>query len=647
MYGGSKETLGDTLPGIVSPEAMHEHIEFYYVSAHGRTNLSEYYVVPENTFVFYLGFSGFVKISGREDNPDLDRMLFPGGYESVVFEESNNSNSNENNNGVNRNAERIKEQSAYWDELYKNFITGKQRSYRLYPKASIYVPGDIVPQTILSFNSDFSDFWRKGVFTLPIRQDLLDTFTREERKETMTQFMLIDNKGDVPVEYFTKAVFKPGKEAEWQTLKVDDKAELTNEQEKPEYWFENPSAFDDFVNEYLRHDPDNLVETHAVPLDKNRTPISNVLNMIPNTKQYRFFIVTSCRTPYNVDQGDKIYFKTLADRTKYMYPNPANLPRNLKPQYRIARRASFSAKQTEEDVCSHTQEPAMNLLRVNAIVHEVLDTQIVEKYLADHEDVQLRRLVDAIRAIMDVRVIPIRHLARLLDVTTTQYTIMDVFEPELKPLQDILVRLLSALQVAFGFFIYGLHQDKSIQAENALKTAGEWLMEHSFKKQQAPLYTNSIQRNAMLANQRTFVNRNTYAQFEAANMRYRIEPSAEEIEFVSTVEQTQNAFLKRLNTLQPSAQGANTELAAIHHEYNTVVKEHIARIESIQAKYVDSYKVSAKNLVYQTKNIIKGDQQFSVKYAKAVTVIDSKHGKHGGKRTRKQKRIRRNTRKHH
>ena len=647
MNGGSLESLGDTLPGIVSPEIMHENVEFYYVSAHGKTNLSEYYVVPENTFVFYLGFSGFVKISGREDNPDLDRMLFPGGDDSVVFENSNN--------GTNRNAELIEEHAAYWEELYENFITGENRSYRLYPKASIYVPGDIVPQTTLSFNSDFSDFWRKGVFTLPIRQELLDTFTRAERYETMTQLMLIDNKGAVPVECFTNAVFKPGKDAEWQALKVDDEAELTKAQEKPDYWFENPSAFDDFVNKYLRNDSDNLVETHAVPLKENRTPISNVLNMIPSPKQYRFFIVTSCRTPYNVHQEDKIYFKSLADRAKYMYPNPANLPRNLKPQYRIARRASFSAKQKEEDVCSRTQEPAMNLLRVNAIVHEVLDTQIFEKYLADHEDVQLRRLVDAIRDIMDVRVIPIRHLAGLLDVTTTQYKIMEVLEPELKPLQDLLLKLLSALQVAFGFFIYGLHQDKG-HAENALKTAGEWLIEHSFKKQQAPLYTNSAQRNAIAANQRTFVNRNTYTQFEASNMRYRVEPSAEEIDFVTTVEDIQNALLKRLNTLQPSAQGANTELAAIHHEYNTVLKEHIVRIESLQAQYADSYKVSAKNMMYQIKNIIKGFQQFPVKYAKAVAAIDSKNGKHGGKRitarnkkhTRKQKRTTwRNTRKHH
>ena len=613
MNGGSLEHLGDTLPDIVSPEAMHENVEFYYVSAHGKTNLSEYYVVPENTFVFYLGFSGFVKISGVADNPDLDRMLFPGGY-----------------NGNPR-------VSLYWKELYQNFFTGDKETYKLYPAASIYVPGDLVPQTSLSFNSDTKDFWKKGIFTLPIREDLLETFTRANVDTIVTEFIKMDADGLIPGELFGQAIFKSGKEAEWRAKKEtinhineNDEEDLGNLSD----WFENPSAFQDFSNKHLQSDEDNLVGKYNIPLVKGRTTMSTMFSKIVSDKTYRFFIVTSCRGPYNVTKEDKIYFKSLKDRAQYMYPNPTDLPAEVKPQYRIARRASFAAKEFEED-CGLSTEPAMNLIRIQSIVKQMLEAQVFEKYLDTHkEDEQIASLLRAIQGLHYASSIHVSALARLLDVTTRKYAFVDDETVDIQQ-KEAFLELLGALQSAFGFFIYGLHQDKSINAEYALKTAGEWLLAHSFKPSQSNAY---VAPQNVVANQRAYVNQDKFKQFEAYNVRYRVNANASDVTRVGAIEVRMQTLSNRLKALKTRANNIRDDLRNIKAEYDEM-RDDITYVESLVPIYENSYRPAAEKLVDRIYTIVESYEEFPLEYQKLLA-------KKGGRRkTRKQRSTRRrNTR---
>lgn len=361
--GGSRPFIKDLVPEVTSPDTMEAKMEYFLVSGHGMTNPELFMVVPENTFVMFLGQSAFL----REiwDRPEqLSRLVSARGYIPDVKVIKRN------DDAMMKRWSSAQEQRKA--DLYKSFITGESEEFKFYKGATIYCPGDLLPDTRIDFSSGSQNVWNKGVYSLPVLNDEFANFT-EWTNPVFTLVELIQT--GVAEPSFIESRLKPGKRDEF----------LGFYRETYESWlqryplltplsefFDRPEELNRIFDEmFYKERRGNLAVKAGIPIGGDL--LSEMLGKFPSEKPYRLFIITSCRAPMNVEGRTEANFGV-----RFQGLPPTNFPLDLTAvaQRRFMRRASISSK------CAIDQgKPAMNLNALRAAFLEFVKTPEIGKVM--------------------------------------------------------------------------------------------------------------------------------------------------------------------------------------------------------------------------------------------------------------------------
>lgn len=354
MIGGSVPTLGAAqTPLITDAATLDAKMDFYWISGHGTTDLSSLMIVPENTFLFFLGASGLDRIIGLKTFPAMKQLLETFGPDTATD---------------------AQKRSAWSQKLYDEFFAGTSADFKLYPKASIYVPGDILPNTIVNFQSGFQYMWLKGLFQLPLDEGKSREFMLEDPLDLYLALVVkLHRDGVISDDVWAKSKVKTDKQAQvarWLTM--DDPAlraefgkqsfqNLVSNSSREELlnYFENPDVFPPITDPYLTADVTNLMEE-----DVMETSIEEIMKKQQSDKPYRFFIFSACRGP--TDHAAMYQEKPMLAANPALVNSPA-----FSVQRQLARRYSFSAKQQ----CDTTGQPILNLDAVRLVMHDIVALQ--------------------------------------------------------------------------------------------------------------------------------------------------------------------------------------------------------------------------------------------------------------------------------
>ncbi len=429
----------EMVPEATSPAAMEAAVDFFLVSAHGAANLQQLMIVPENTFVVFLAHSGFVRYM-RNELKKFVKLLNPMGYlpERVAMRYSDPA--------------WIEAKTKWREEYYKTFFTGESKSLKFYPGASVYGPGDILPDTQLIFRSGAQEVWIKGVYSLPIHEKEVHNFTLEKNLVYILADWVKD--GTLTPEYIHRvARILPLKLKEFYDM-VFESDEVRRRKygvaPRLEEWFENTEAITrEFFDPILFYKAEDNLATTA-PIDG--THLSRVLANIQSPKRYRFFFFTGCRAPmFGADE----------ENTNNTHPNrfrraePLNIPLNIPDGMlrRMTRRFSVSSR------CYTGRKPALNLAAVRiALVMLLADEASMKRLTAGHLFNSayvisfLKRTLFG-SAFQFVPSITASQFAMLLDHT------FEEISPEVAAEIPLYVELIKELRETFGEFIVQLRRE--------------------------------------------------------------------------------------------------------------------------------------------------------------------------------------------
>lgn len=365
QQGGSRPFIKDLVPGIISPDTMDAQMEFLLVSGHGATDPKRLMVIPENTFVMFLGQSAFMR-EIWDKAEQFSRLVSARGYIPEVQAIKTN------------DAATMKRWAAAQEQrkgdLYKSFITGESEEFKFYRGATIYCPGDILPETRISFHSGVQNVWNKGVYSLPVSNNEYTNFT-EWTNPIFTLVELIQNKVAEPA--LIEARLKPEKRDEFRGFLNETYESWLKRYPKTTYlseFFDKPEEFEDIFDEIFYTEREgNLAVAAKIPIGGE--PLSELLGKFPGGKKpYRVFIVTSCRGPLHVaGQADVEFGHELQGL------GAANFPPQLSAvaQRKFMRRASISSK------CATDQgKPAMNLMGLRNSFYRLVTTPDIGKYIS-------------------------------------------------------------------------------------------------------------------------------------------------------------------------------------------------------------------------------------------------------------------------
>jgi hypothetical protein len=363
QHGGSMKKIQSLTPTITSPETMVENCQFQLVSGHGMTIMDTLMIVPKDTFVLFLSGSGY----DMNPLPSFNSLLLTNSYPSI---------------------------DAYYKNVFDNFFSPgvPERSLFPYPSSQIYTPGDILHDTFLQMyssqrgNGQFINYY--GYLTLPITETK-PTYNSANKSFAYSYYYaripyvlyLIKEytNGNIPQTIFAEAKLKPERKKEWDRLATfDDYYELSHEflKNTPDEWrlsdwFNNPRVImESFINIREASHPNNKY-MYETPTEKTTLSqlLSNYTNeAIGSSKQYRFVVVMACRGP-NVDI-DSIHSVSRANQLKFANLEPSALT-DATPSQRLARRASFSAKQLSDTCPVGAQASSMNLASVKKAMEDI------------------------------------------------------------------------------------------------------------------------------------------------------------------------------------------------------------------------------------------------------------------------------------
>ncbi len=348
----------DAVPGITSPETMIDSVDFFLVSSHGGTNLKRLMIVPENTFLVFLGQSGFIR-NILDDTKRYIQLMNPIGYlpPGIALRRTD---------PVYKNAEKE------WSKaLYENYFEGTSKSLQFYPNAMIYGPGDILPDTELEFASGVEqEIWHKGVYSLPIAPAEVRNFTLERP----ILYLLADlyREGRI-TPYFINEMskLKAAKRGDFYAMVfLDDAARRAAYGSEPRVkdYFDDTTHIEAFIDVELFYRVEGNLASGA-PL--NGAYLSDTLYETKSAKPYRFFFFTGCR---GLQYGDE--FKNV---NAYRGAEPRNITANVQGAAlrRTMRRFSLSSK------CSIGKKPPMNFGRIREKFVAVLaDSATLERVAA-------------------------------------------------------------------------------------------------------------------------------------------------------------------------------------------------------------------------------------------------------------------------
>lgn len=338
------KVIGPLVPDITSPETLDALCEFDFISGHGATLTKTFMIVPENTFILFIGPSGF-QIGPADIN---DSLL--GGLSEEPRE-------------------------VYMARMFNEFISG-QETMRPYNKSFVYTPGDIIHNTAFSFTiyPTASVFFKMGLFPLP--SPWLGALGSDSNIEIMPFLLWSITDNPKLLKIIDTASVKDSVKEEWKTIMeggdADEriaryeairKAFIERDENKLDMrlitnWFEYPGAVAyDIIIPYAI----NKYYGNKLKSGKN-TRLSDMLQTYTSEKKYRFIMVGACRAPSKLSPNNAI------NMTYYnQWPIGNRAIVNRIQSRKLVRRGSFTLK--GYDVCF--ADAAIRPMNISYIKQEV------------------------------------------------------------------------------------------------------------------------------------------------------------------------------------------------------------------------------------------------------------------------------------
>jgi hypothetical protein len=270
---------------------------------------------------------------------------------------------------------------------------------------------------------------------------------------------------------------------------ADKIREVTTSPEKGRltYWFKNPDSMTGFSDYYLYHHPKNLNlrlnssgASQSLPNILHREQLLTLENFA-DIRNYRFFIVSSCRQPTNF-LGPQISLKNR--NARYSAINPGGLPANTNSTRRLARRFSFSGKPAE--ICATTDDPPMNILKLKEALYKLRPPRITNATpnieVGIKEDVFLDELLSTLFIQFGPTVLEGIPTELFIDVcinrSFAKYPILEDETPEHQEKRRLFTNLITEIKSAFGAFLAGIHMDSKLEEKRA-HTLGYQLLDQA------------------------------------------------------------------------------------------------------------------------------------------------------------------------
>ncbi len=450
-----------------------------YISPHGETNLDRMMIVPENTFVIYIGQSGF------------QTLVSHGAYWLLTAES----------------------RAAYFQSIYDVYVSGRSHfPARPYRDQHVFVPGDVLPNTIITLKSGRQNIYNKGVYECPVRN--AEDFKIEDPKKGLTiQLAEWDNQGLLPRDpdgipsVFREAGMTNAKAELWKEFRGKEIQEriatYDNYSSNLNWFFMGPDIIvDKVINPILIDHPDELLGKEWILGKRYETSVSEILERVnPHPeKKYRFVIVSACRGP----QSAAISFASYSKGQEFPHPNPvhmANLYANRIQPSRLARRFSFSAKPMNlpplvtgaaggaaggagggesegTGLCALYDDEPMNIKKIYDVYSKFFRVRSSLEENSPEEDFIgtlytcfFNRInTTTLKYATTFRTV---QFATLLNMLFYPYPILST--PD-HPAHALFKKLLETTQTTFGTFLIGLHVDQL--NKDQVRSLGESLLRH-------------------------------------------------------------------------------------------------------------------------------------------------------------------------
>jgi len=577
MRGGAVTVLKHLQTEIPNAQRFSEAFDILYLSAHGATDFSSVTIVPEHTFVVFLGISGFIRYVGIHEFPNFLHLMNP-----EFIDISEGSSRPEGGSTT--------QQEEYYQRIYDNYITGRTDEYVPYEHSMVYVPGDILPNSEFTFTSDKGAFWAKGLFKLPVSVETAQKLEPQyDENQYIIRVMDLYTRGEIPQAKLDQAQVLPERRDDLMALMV-----LATSKERIDYltisygprkwqtfnWFSHPEVLQDSVDleqfdkgESIYKDMvgfgDDIGEDITV---KDLTiELSTLFGQLPTygTKQYKLLIIGTCRGPIGVrsayeDALDKIL------ESRYTAPVAGNLPRKVEPERRLARQFSFSAKQ---ELCASPDEPTFSAQPLKELSQQGGTViALSREYASDTGDDLPLELIRTINGFFTFRngvphyftKIPMSRFATFLSLLTYPYPILENTDPKYAPLKIFIQECLRIGRQQFGPFIIqlreflGEHASASVSIGDLLRTitglgARSKNTTSEVREQERTVFRNL--RTAMKLPQRTAQEeeeRSTYSEWIHIGIDKQIDYISEQTKRFS------KSYRQALDTLQTNTRNATS-----------------------------------------------------------------------------------------
>ncbi len=390
--GGAKDHLKETkyIPDVGNADEMMDKVSFYFISCHGENDMESLMIVPENTFLIFVGSSGFT-VLGRTakfiDDAGVkngDKLLCPDFSDGLTKDQK---------------------MANYRADLFRNFFEGKYDMFRQYPGMQIFCPGDLVQNNNIQFHTEskYNTMIFSGVYEFPVSKDeTLGIFNKHHYDSPLKDkfnYIIAHLDTDPRLrEAFdgaaVKAEYAPVFE---EALKIPDiKKRIVEAQdailrkgfmfglvsEVMPALFKNHKALDEYFNRVCYTQPGNVLITQGISANPPKeTTLSRILHTVKTRKPYRFFVFGGCR-------GPSTYFSPLPPSLPNAcvpFMSHRTLGKNIHPLIRHSRRLSFSAKETARDVCAIGKAPPFNLGPIKELLSDTAAFAKAKADMAEYE----------------------------------------------------------------------------------------------------------------------------------------------------------------------------------------------------------------------------------------------------------------------
>lgn len=297
QHGGSRRYVD--LPDVTGPGLLSSRVDVQYVLSHGSNTLDNFFIVPENTYLYFLAKSG-----DPANLHDVSTFFQQQSYQTV------------------------------YDTIFTNM---EPKPMEPYPGAHVYVPGDILPMMSLEFHHDRGFPLRytfpTGVYALPFSADAKTYFTPDgyEMMLHLNPIELARTYPTLPHLVVNDAVHDPVDGAVAGTGRMYRSRMLVNlfglrsadqrrdylerlqtnygftadEVYDPNFWFRNAAdVLYAARNEEVYSVDGNLLA--AVRPEFGSVNLDELLRIVPHTKPYRLLILNGCRASYGEARAEKI-----------------------------------------------------------------------------------------------------------------------------------------------------------------------------------------------------------------------------------------------------------------------------------------------------------------------------------------------------